>query len=107
LTRCGESTAAFWIAKTGTPLSYPTAAKVITQTAALTTGAHVSPHLFRTSAATTAAIHAGGLPHLASGVLGHRDERTTQQHYNRATSLTAAASYGQLLAGFLPTQSTE
>jgi integrase len=107
LTRCDGSTMAFWIAKTGKPLDYSAVAKLITQTAALTTGIRVSPHLFRTSAATTAAIHADGLPDLASGVLGHRDARTTEQHYNRATSLSAAASYGQLLSSYLPAQSAE
>jgi integrase len=38
-----------------------------------TIGVDVSPHLFRTAAATTAALHGTELPHLASAVLGHSD----------------------------------
>jgi integrase len=58
-------------------------------------GVPVSPHLFRTSAASSAAIHAGNNPHLASAVLHHTHPDFTNEHYNRATSLTAAENFRQ------------
>ena len=66
-----------------------------------TLGVDVSPHLFRTAAATTAAAYGGGTPHLASGVLGHTDSRVTEEHYNRATSVNAAKIYGTLMHQYL------
>jgi integrase len=61
-----------------------------------TLGVDVSPHLFRTTAASTAAIHGGATPHLASAVLNHRDPRVTEEHYNRATSMSAAQAYAAI-----------
>ena len=97
----GRSTA-FWISShSGKPLSYAAIEKIVTETTALTTGVRVSPHLFRTSAATTAAIHAGATPHLASALLDHRDSKTTQQHYNRASSLGAGKAYLEVARAYL------
>ena len=66
-----------------------------------TLGIRVSPHLFRTAAATTAATFATDMPHLASAVLGHTDPRVTEQHYIRATSLRAADIYSGITESFL------
>jgi integrase len=60
-------------------------------------GVGVSPHMFRTSAASSAAVHAGHNPHLASALLHHRDNRVTEEHYNRASSLSAANAFGKLI----------
>jgi integrase len=64
-----------------------------------TIGVDVSPHLFRTAAATTAAAYATHLPHLASAVLGHADERITEEHYNRASSVHAANVLSNIIGG--------
>jgi integrase len=94
LDRSGRSAQSLWVSsRTARPMSYLGIEATITRTTELTTGMAVSPHLFRTSAATTAAIHAGNTPHLASALLDHRDTVTTQRHYNRATSLTAGKTY--------------
>jgi len=61
----------------------------------------VSPHLFRTAAASTAAMYAGNTPHLASALLNHTDPRVTEQHYNRASSMSASKIYARITAGFL------
>jgi integrase len=53
----------------------------------------VSPHLFRTAAASTAAIRGGKFPYLATALLGHRDPRVNEEHYNRATSLEVGNIY--------------
>jgi site-specific recombinase XerD len=61
-------------------------------------GIDVSPHLFRTAAASTAASEMSALPSLATGVLGHVDRAVTEMHYNRAKTFDAAISYAELLA---------
>jgi site-specific recombinase XerD len=86
-----------WISRIGTPMTYFSVQEAVTETTLATTGISVSPHLFRTCAATTAAVHAGATPHLASAILHHRDTGTTQQHYNRASSLSAGATYQSLI----------
>jgi integrase len=60
-------------------------------------GVDVSPHLFRTAAASTAAAYGGNMPYLASALLGHTDPRVTQDHYIRATTMSAAQSYAALI----------
>jgi hypothetical protein len=62
-----------------------------------TLGVDVSPHLFRVSAASTAAIYGGENPHLASAVLHHVDPAVTNDHYNRASSLSAGKSLREVL----------
>ena len=66
-----------------------------------TLGVDVSPHLFRTAAASTAATYGGRTPHLASAILNHTDPRVTEKHYNRASSMSASKIYARITAGFL------
>jgi integrase len=70
---------------------------VIGMTTLSTVGVKLSPHLFRTSAVSAAAIYGGANPHLGSAVLHHADPRITQEYYNRATSLSAAESFRQVI----------
>jgi integrase len=65
-----------------------------------TLGVDVSPHLFRTAAASTAAAYGGNTPHLASAVLYHTDPRVTEEHYNRASSVSAAEVYARIISEF-------
>jgi integrase len=58
-----------------------------------TLGVDVSPHLFRTAAASTVATYGSNLPSLASALLNHTDTRITEEHYNRATSMSAAETF--------------
>jgi len=62
-----------------------------------TIGVDVSPHLFRTAAATTSACYGTDIPYLASAVLGHTDPRVTEDHYIRTTTLNAAKEYAAIL----------
>ena len=62
-----------------------------------TLGVDVSPHLFRTAGATTAAMYGGDTPHLASALLGHTDRKVTEEHYTRTTSINAAKTYAALI----------
>jgi integrase len=66
-----------------------------------TVGVDVSPHLFRTAAASTAAAYAGKTPHLASAVLNHTDPRMTEQHYNRSSSVNASKIYAEITRSLL------
>ena len=65
-----------------------------------TLGVDVSPHLFRTAAASTAAAYGGDTPNLATAILHHTDPRVTEEHYNRASSVTAAAEYARIISEF-------
>jgi integrase len=64
-----------------------------------TLGVDVSPHLFRTAAATTAALYGGENPHLASAVLNHSDSRVTYDHYIRSSTVSAAQQYAEIIRG--------
>ena len=65
-----------------------------------TLGVDVSPHLFRTAAASTAAAYGGNTPHLASALLNHTDPRVTEKHYNRASTVSTAAVYARIISEF-------
>jgi len=95
-----RETNALWISSTtGLPFTKKTLGTLISKLTLETLGIDVSPHLFRTAAATTAAAYAPHLPHLASAVLGHSDPRITEEHYNRASSVNAASVYATIVEG--------
>jgi site-specific recombinase XerD len=89
----GSPSSALWLSgNDGMPMSYDGIEFTIKTTTLSTVGVDVSPHLFRTSAASTAATRAGANPYLATALLHHTDPAVTDKHYNRASSLTAASS---------------
>jgi site-specific recombinase XerD len=97
-----QSTAALWLSSNdGAPMSYAGVERVITEITRATVGVAVSPHLFRTSIASSAAIHGGANPHLASALLHHTDSRVTEEHYNRASSLSAAQKFREIVQGYV------
>jgi integrase len=86
---------ALWVSSTtGRQLTTKNLGTLISKITRETIGVDVSPHLFRTAGASTAAIYVGNNPHLASALLNHRDQRVTEEHYNRAVSLSAGEEYG-------------
>jgi integrase len=94
-------TNALWISSTtGKPMTKKNLGILISKITLQTVGVDVSPHLFRAAAASTAATHAGKLPHLASALLNHTDPRVTEEHYNRATSINAAKIYSALVRDY-------
>ena len=98
LLRGKSTTNALWIsAKTSGPIHPIHLSRLISQVTLETIGVDVSPHLFRTGAASTAAVYGGDTPHLASALLGHTDSRVTEEHYNRASSMTAAKKYAEII----------
>jgi site-specific recombinase XerD len=97
LARRGEASNALWLSSgDGRPMKQCSVAEAITQTAWLTVGVKVSPHLFRTSAASTAAIYGAAMPHLATALLHHTHPAVTAEHYNRATTMSAARAYAAI-----------
>jgi integrase len=99
LARTGNSNSALWLCcNNGAPIKGPRSLReVISATTLATVGIAISPHLFRSCAASTAAIHGGNNPHLASALLHHTHPSVTNAHYNRATSLSAAESLRQIV----------
>jgi integrase len=92
------ATNALWISSTRrAQLTAKNLGTLISKITLETVGVDVSPHLFRTAAASTAAMYGGNVPHLASALLNHTDPRVTEEHYNRATSMSAAQSYAALI----------
>jgi integrase len=95
-------TGALWISSTtGRAMTTKNMGTLISRITLATLGVDVSPHLFRTAAASTAATYGGNTPHLASAVLHHTDPRVTEKHYNRASSLSASKVYAEIINSFL------
>jgi integrase len=94
----GLPTDELWISSnTGRPMSARDVGVLITNVTEQTIGIGISPHLFRTADATTAAEARGDVPHLASALLGHKHHPVTEEHYNRASSLDAANRYAEVV----------
>ena len=99
---CSIPTNALWISSnTGGPMTTNNLSTLISKITRETIGVDVSPHLFRTAAASTAAAYGSATPHLASALLNHADPRVTEEHYNRATSVTASRTYTEIVSGYL------
>lgn len=88
---------ALWISSTtGQRLTTKNLGTLISKITLQTIGVDVSPHLFRTAGASTAALYGGNIPHLASALLNHRDPRVNEEHYNRAMGLSAGEDYAAI-----------
>jgi site-specific recombinase XerD len=96
LARGGDDTNALWLAINGEAMAQCSVAEVIAETTRSTIGVAISPHLFRTAAATTAAIHAGDKPHLGTALLHHSHPVVTLENYNRASSISAGRAYREV-----------
>ena len=99
LARADNSSSALWLCcNNGAPIKDRRSLReVISATTLATVGVAVSPHLFRSCAASTAAIRGGENPYLASALLHHTHPSVTNAHYNWATSLSAAESLRQIV----------
>lgn len=92
---------ALWISSTtGRRLTAKNLGTLISKITLQTLGVDVSPHLFRTAAATTAAMFGGDTPHLATGVLVQRDPKVAQENYIRTTSINAAKAYARIVGEY-------
>ena len=78
-------------------MNYDGVEHAISETTRSAVGVNVCPHLFRMAGASTAAIYAGDMPHLGSGILSHSDPRVTDEHYNFASSVNAGKVYAEII----------
>jgi integrase len=102
LSGADQSVAALWLSSNdGNPMTYDGVARAITETTRSTVGVAVSPHLFRTATASSAATHGGANPHLASALLHHTNPHVTEAHYNRASSISAGESLRSIIQGYI------
>jgi integrase len=98
LTGALQDTNALWISTTTRgPITNRKVSSLISHITKETLGIAISPHLFRAIAATTAADARGDMPHLASALLGHTDPSITEEHYNRASSLSVGKTYAEII----------
>ena len=100
LCRGTTNTNALWLGIDGTAMAEYSIREVITETTRSVLGVAISPHLFRTAATTTAAVHAGEKPHLGSAILHHSHPTVTLESYNRASSISAGRAYRELTCRF-------
>ncbi len=97
----GAECHALWVSSTtGRQLTTKNLATLISKLTRETIGVDVSPHLFRTAGASTAAVYGGDRPHLASALLGHRSSRVTDEHYNLSTNLSAGKEYANITGSY-------
>jgi site-specific recombinase XerD len=98
LTRGRSEQNGLWISSTrGEQLTVKNLGTLISKLTLETIGVDVSPHLFRSAGASTAAIYGSKNLHLASALLAHRDKRIVEQHYNYATGLDVSIKYAKLV----------
>jgi len=93
---------ALWLAMTGEAMAQCMVGEAITETTRSTLGVPINPHMFRTAGATTAAVHKSDDPHLGSALLHHAHPTVAQEHYNRASSISAARKYASILKRYRP-----
>ena len=91
---------ALWIAAGGGPAAYETIAKRIRIRARQRFGVPFGPHRFRTSLATSLAMHAPDHPLDAAAILGHTSPAVTLKHYNRSRGHLAAQRWSERLKQF-------
>jgi integrase len=97
----GVEHSALWVSSTtGRQLTTKNLGSLISKITRETIGVDVSPHLFRTAGASTAALYGNSHPHLATALLNHRDVRITEDHYNLSTSLAAGAEYAVITQSY-------
>ena len=100
LLRSDRPTDSLWPSVTrGEPILPNNISTLISKITEETIGVSVCPHLFRTAGSSTAAIYGGDMPYLGSALLDHRDPRVNEEHYKRASSMSAAQIYGSLIDG--------
>src|SRR6266852_4639788 len=86
-----------WISRDGSPCSEETFANIIRKRTAGAGRPPMSPHMFRSAAATSVAVSAPGSVDIIPAVLGHGSPRTAERYYNLAGSLEASRAHSTML----------
>jgi integrase/recombinase XerD len=91
---------ALWVSPKSGALSYVGVGKSF-QRSSKRFGIPFATHDARDAAATTWAISRPSQVLVSRDLLGHRDLRTTNKHYNRARGIEASRAYRQVISGLL------
>ncbi len=86
-----------WLSRNGRPISDSQVFLIVARRTKAAIGHSVNPHLFRDCAITTMAVHHGASIGAGVALLGHRDPRVTQRHYNQADMNSAVCAYQGIL----------
>jgi site-specific recombinase XerD len=97
LCRSTANTNTLWLGIDGTAMAECSIREVITETTRSALGVPINPHLFRTSASSTAAIHASDKPNLGSAILHHSHPTVALENYNQASSISAGRAYRDVI----------
>ena len=88
---------ALWVSLYGTALNKVTIDARIRKRTGGAGRQPLSPHLFRSCAATSLAVHASGSVDIIPALLGHGSPRVGERYYNLARSLAAVRGYQDVL----------
>jgi integrase len=89
----GHVSDAFWVSTYRGPLSEQSIYTKICAATEEELGVRLNPHLFRDALATGIATDDPEHIRMASRLLGHADQRTTERHYTHAQAVTASRRY--------------
>jgi integrase len=88
---------ALWISRDGSPRTEQTVANIIRKRTREAGQPSLSPHLFRSRAASSIAVDAPGDVDIIPAVLGHRSPKAAERHYNLAGSREASGDHRRLI----------
>ena len=88
---------ALWISKHGSRCSEDTFENVVRKRTGADGRPPLSPHLFRSCAATSVAVNAPGSVDIIPAILIHGSPKTSERYYNLASSLEASRAHNALL----------
>jgi hypothetical protein len=101
LARGNKAETALWLSgNDGKPMTEKGVAKAISGATLRTVGLNVSPHMFRTSGSSTAAIYCHENPYLGGALHNHRGIAVNQKSYNWANSNSAANALAEVVADY-------
>jgi integrase/recombinase XerD len=86
-----------WISRDGSPCNPQTLRNIVKKHLVGPNGQRISPHLFRTMAATSVSIEAPSEVDVITVILGHRSYRTGERYYNLAGNLDASRAFSATL----------
>jgi integrase len=82
-----------WVSADGSPMTEMAVYDRVREHTRRAFGEPINPHRFRHIAATMLAVHFPTRVHEAGPLLGHRDPRTSDAHYNQARTLEAHRTF--------------
>jgi integrase/recombinase XerD len=86
-----------WVSRDGSPCNPQTLRNIVKKHLVGPNGQRISPHLFRTMAATSVSIEAPTEIDVIPVILGHGSYRTGERYYNLASNLDASRAFSATL----------